>query len=285
MKIILFVCLIALSHLVHAEKGVKLSIIRTGTASTFENLTLENGDWKQIAVNHSAFLIEHPMGNILVDTGLGEKIDEQFNNEVPFIYKPAFAYKKGETVKAQLKKAKVDFSFILITHLHFDHVSGLVDYLDKDVWALPEEIAFKDVGSPPAVLKSQVSNPNIKWRPYAFTKRPYLGFPESLDIYGDQSIVVVPLKGHTPGSVGIFVNTESGKKIFLIGDTVWKKKGIDLELGKFWLSKKLVDHDEEKVLEQIKKLHAFQETHPEIILVPSHDESIQAEFGYFPKRL
>lgn len=284
MNIMLFVCVVALSSVANAIAGVKLSIIKTGTATTLERLTLEGGDWKEIAVNHSAFLIEHPKGNILVDTGLGEKIDEQVKSDMSF-YRPAFAYKKGETAKAQLANNKIDFSFILITHLHFDHVSGLVDFLDKDIWALPEEIAFKDVGTPPGVLKSQVSNPNIKWKPYSFKNIPYLGFSVSLDIYDDQTIVVVPLKGHTPGSVGIFVNTDSGHNFFLIGDTVWKKKGIDTQKGKFWLSKKLVDNDGDKVLEQIKMLHLFQDKNPQIIIMPSHDESVQAPFGYFPKRL
>ncbi len=284
MKFMVFAFVIGLSSIVHASAGVKLSIIRTATAKTLERLNLEGGDWKEIVANHSAFLIEHPKGNILVDTGLGEKIDEQVKSDMTFFHRPAFAYEKGETTKAQLAKEKIDFSFILITHLHFDHVSGLVDFLDKDVWALPEEIAFKDVGTPPAVLKSQVSNPNIKWKPYSFNKTPYLGFSESLDIYGDQSIVVVPLRGHTPGSVGIFVNTESGKQFFLIGDTVWRKKGIDLQKGKFWISKKLVDNDGDKVLEQIKMLHDFQQKNPQIIIMPSHDESVQAPFGYFPKR-
>lgn len=284
MNIMALGLILSFASIVHAADKVKLSIIKTGTAHTYESLALEGGAWKKIEVNHSAFLIEHPKGNILVDTGLGEKIDEQFK-DISFFHRPAFAYKKAETAKAQLAKEKIDFSFILITHLHFDHVSGLVDFLDKDIWALSEEIAFKDVGTPPAVLKSQVLNPNIKWRPYTFTKKPYMGFSESLDIYNDHSIVVVPLRGHTPGSVGIFVNTDSGNKFFLIGDTVWKKKGIDLKLGKFWLSKKLVDLDADKVLEQIQKLHTFQEANPKVIILPSHDESVQAPLGYFPKRL
>lgn len=275
----------SLIPIVHANNGVKLSIIKTGTAKSLESLVLENGDWKKIIINHSAFLIEHPKGNILVDTGLGEKIDEQFYGEIPFLIRLVFAYEKGESVKAQLTKAKIDFRAILITHLHFDHVSGLVDFLDKDIWALPEEIAYKDIGTPPSVLQSQVSNPNIKWHPYSFKRIPYLGFPESLDIYGDNAIVVVPLRGHTPGSVGVIITTNSGKRIFLIGDTAWRKKGIDQQVGKFWLSKKLVDHDSKEVLEQIKKLHLFQEANPDIALVPSHDESVQAPYGYFPKRI
>ncbi len=283
MKLLVITVLTFCSILLHAATGVKFSIIKTGVAPTYENLTLENGDFKKVISNHVAFLIEHPQGNILIDTGLGEKIDEQFK-EIPFYLQGAFAYEKMVTAKTQLEKAKIDFKFILITHIHFDHVSGLVDFPSKDIWALPEEIAFKDVASPPAVLKSQVSSSKIKWKPYKLTSSPFMGFTESLDIYGDQSIVIVPLQGHTPGSVGIIITVASGKKVFLIGDTVWRKKGIDTKLGKFWLSKKLVDNNGDQTLKQIQQLHTFQSMHPEITLIPSHDESIHAPFGYFPQR-
>ena len=267
-----------------AGNGVKLSIIKTGQAVSSEWLTLESGGMEKVISNHSAFLIEHPKGNILIDTGLGEKIDEQFK-DIPFYYRGAFAYEKSDSVKKQLEKEKIDFQFILLTHMHFDHVSGIADFLEKEVWALPEEVAFKDVGTPPAILQSQVSLPTIKWKPYNFSPSPFLDFKESYDLFGDQSAVVVPLRGHTPGSVGIIVTTNSGKKIFLIGDTVWRKKGIDSKLQKFWFASRLVDNDRELVFKTITLLHDFQKKHPEIILMPSHDQSIQEPFGYFPKRI
>lgn len=285
MKSFIALLLFSYSLTALAGNGVKLSIIKTGTAPTYEWLTLEGGDWKKVIANHSAFLIEHPKGNILVDTGLGEKIDDQFKADMPFFHRIGFAYEKEESAKAQLAKENIDFSFLLITHLHFDHVSGLLDFPGKEIWALPEEVAFKDSGTPPAVLKSQVSSPEIKWKTYSFSNQAYMGFPESLDVYQDQSIVVVPLRGHTPGSVGIIMTTESGKKIFLVGDTVWRKKGIDLKKPKFWLSSKMVDLDKEKVQKEIEVLYEFQKAYPDVIIMPSHDQSIHEPFAYFPKRI
>jgi glyoxylase-like metal-dependent hydrolase (beta-lactamase superfamily II) len=285
MKLIIALLLLTYSLTALAGNGVKLSIIKTGYASSYEWLTLESGDFKKVIINHSAFLIEHPKGNILVDTGLGEKVDEQFKADMPFIHRIGFAYEKGESVRTQLAKENIDFAFLLLTHLHFDHVSGLVDFPAKDIWALPEEIAFKDSGTTPGVLKSQVSSPDIKWRPYSFQPHLFMGFSEGLDVYNDQSVVIVPLRGHTPGSVGIIVTTESGKKIFLVGDTVWSKKGIDLKRPKSWLSSRLVDLDKEKVQKEIELLHDFQTSYPDVILMPSHDQSIQEPFGYFPKRI
>lgn len=285
MKLIIAPLLLFLSLNANAGSGVKLSIIKTGHANTLESLTLENGDWKKVQMNHSAFLIEHPKGNILVDTGLGEKIDEQFKADMPFFHRIGFAYNKEETAKSQLAKNKIDFSFILLTHLHFDHVSGLVDFPEKEIWAPQEEINFQHTGKAPAILKSQVDSPMIKWKSYSFSSQPFMGFSESLDVYNDQTIVIVPLRGHTPGSVGIIVTTDSGKKIFLIGDTVWRKKGIDTKRPKFWYASRLVDLDKDKVQQALEELNAFQKANQDVILIPSHDQSIQESFGYFPKRI
>ena len=282
-KMLIITLLVLINQTLHAE--VRLSIIKTGQAKTYEWLTLKNGDWRQVIANHSAFLIEHPKGNILVDTGLGEKIDDQFKADMPLIHRIGFAYEKGVTAKQQLSDNKVDVSFILLTHLHFDHVSGLLDFPEKGVWALPEEIAFKDQASAPAVLISQVNSPEIKWKPYQLKPQPFMGFSESFDVFNDQSVVIVPLRGHTPGSVGIIVSLTNGKKIFLIGDTVWRKKGVDQKLPKFWLSSKLVDLDKDKVQKEIEGLYEFQKTYPEVIIMPSHDQSVQEQFGYFPTRL
>jgi len=46
-----------------------------------------------------------------------------------------------------------------------------------------------------------VAAPTLQFNPV-----PYETFDESADLYKDGSVVVVPLRGHTPGSVGIFVN-------------------------------------------------------------------------------
>ncbi len=49
-----------------------------------------------------------------------------------------------------------------------------------------------------------------------------MGFDESLDLFGDGRLVLVPLPGHTPGSVGLFVTLDSGRRLFFSGDTSWR---------------------------------------------------------------
>ena len=46
-------------------------------------------------------------------------------------------------------------------------------------------------------------------RELRFSDTPYEIYPQSLDLYKDGSIVLVPLPGHTPGSVGVFINLDA----------------------------------------------------------------------------
>ena len=51
------------------------------------------------------------------------------------------------------------------------------------------------------------------------------------------------MPGHTPGSVGVFVNLPSGKRFLIIGDTSWTKEGVDWPAEKPWLARRMVDFD------------------------------------------
>ena len=86
---------------------------------------------------------------------------------------------------------------ILLTHSHWDHVSGLPDFPGVPVWVTPQEREFiRKSGS----LDFCRLFTDIRYEEYGFEGGPYLGFPASHDIYGDGSIVVVPAPGHTPAA-------------------------------------------------------------------------------------
>jgi hypothetical protein len=66
----------------------------------------------------------------------------------------------------------------------------------------------------------------------AFQPRPYETFDESADVFGDGSVVVVKLPGHTPGSVGVFVNVSPTLRMFHVGDAVNVVEAVERRLTK-----------------------------------------------------
>jgi len=52
---------------------------------------------------------------------------------------------------------------------------------------------------------------------YELDGPPVLTFTRSHDLFGDGSVVLVDLAGHTPGSVGVLLHTSAGP-VLLAGD-------------------------------------------------------------------
>jgi glyoxylase-like metal-dependent hydrolase (beta-lactamase superfamily II) len=165
---------------------------------------------------------------------------------------------------------------ILLTHSHWDHVSGLPDFRGVPVWVTREEHKFISEGG-----KGQFGKPftGIRYEEYGFEAGPYFGFPSSHDVYGDGSIVVVPAPGHTPGGVIIFVVLNDGTRYAFVGDLVWQLEGITRREERPWISRKLADSDAEGNRQNLLRMIAVKERLPELIVVPAHEMRV---FAHMP---
>lgn len=262
-----------------------LSIIKTGQATSVEGLIFSGGEYtKKVIVNHSAFLIKNGDKTILFDTGLGSQIDQQFKADMPWWGKIFFDYELLQTAKEQLDKANIKVDQIFLSHVHWDHASGLVDFPDTPVAIPDQELKERDALAVAAVLPSQLKIEESRWKSFQLEDKPYLGFEQSYDVFGDESVMIVPLPGHTFGSVGMFIKTNT-HHFFLLGDLVWDTKAITGLHEKMFVASKVVDRNPPQVFEQIKKVHEFMQKNPNVLIVPAHEEKVQKTLGYFPRWL
>jgi N-acyl homoserine lactone hydrolase len=108
---------------------------------------------------------------------------------------------------------------------------------------------------------------------------PYLGFDHSKDIYGDGTMVVVPLPGHTPGSLGVFLKLGQ-RSVFLIGDAADTLEAAERGLPKSTPIRANTDFEPEVADTTTRRIADFHRAHPEIDLVPAHDRTaFAAAFG------
>lgn len=216
-------------------------------------------------------LIEHPKGNLLFDTGFGKDVDVHFKT-VPALMRATSKYEKEPTVAAQLQKSGIALKAVILTHAHWDHVSGLADLPGVPVWVNDQERSFIKYGDDATALIRNFGD--LNYRVYNFPSGPYLGFNKSYDVFEDGSVVLVPASGHTPGSIIAFITLPGDKRYALIGDLVWQTEGINLPAEKPWISRKLVDWDEQRVRQLIVQMHQLQAAIPGLVIVPAHDRRV-----------
>ncbi len=277
------------TYAVSGESDLSFSAIKTAQSSgTSEAMVVDGGDlftWRKLA--HVAVLVRHPKGDFLWDTGIGIEAEEQmavFN----FIDSLLYSIDNVEPARLQLDANGYDVKklmAIIPSHMHWDHASGIEDFLGVPIWIQQESYDEAVAGQPSSFLQSQYDHKAINWQILKMADQVYQGFSKSLDIFGDGTAVLVGLSGHTHGQLGLFLTTGSGKRYFFIGDTAWTLKGVHENKSRPAIAEWLVDVDTdiEKNAIVIEKIHHLSKKDAELIIVPAHDELQLKKLPRYPE--
>lgn len=273
----------ATQRVVPSKTGTaRVSLLPTGTVSSKEGFTVRGGDLgKNISMLMTAIYVEHERGAYLFDAGLSSRGQAHYET-TPTVMQLASRLTLSDAAKTRLDKARRTSALkgILLSHSHWDHVSGVADFAESlPVFVHPNEIAFAR-SHPLAALARDIGH---KLEPLAFDDGPHEMWETSEDIFGDGSVVLVPLPGHTPGSMGLFVTTRD-KRFFFVGDLVWNAQGVEKCEERPWLARRDVDVDPTGVREQIARTHRLTKLDPALIVVPAHDERASALVPTWPEQ-
>lgn len=252
----------------------------TGTYATRAALAIKGGsfaDTRHFAA--TGVLVRHPRGDLLIDAGFGSHVAEHLALLPRFVRAP---YTATRTVSEQLDSSGYDpnrLLGVLVTHSHWDHVSGLGE-LRVHVWINAAERAYA-ADDPDGKVFRHLSR-GLKVHEYALDGPAYLGFSSSFDVHGDGSVVVALAGGHTLGSVVVFVTLPAGHRYAFIGDLTWQLDGIRRRVERPWLLTKLADTDHEQLRQGL--LNAIPLTEV-MAVVPAHDRDAYDGIPLLPTRL
>lgn len=192
---------------------LRFSLVRTGQSTGSGEFAWRDGGWiKPPGVNFVAVLIEHRGDRLLFGTGLGRQINAQLDSALPWREK---RYADVRPARDQLGDEAGGMTGVILGCARWDHASGLVDFADMPVLASPESMRYASTATPPAVLPAQFAH-GVKWQPLRFEQRPFQGFDESLDLFGDGRLMLVKLPGHD--ALGLFMTLDDGRRFFFRGD-------------------------------------------------------------------
>jgi glyoxylase-like metal-dependent hydrolase (beta-lactamase superfamily II) len=225
---------------------------------------------RRIPIALSAFLIEHPQARVLVDPGVCIDAEQRAVAQVPAALRVAVRPPRDvlptTRALAELPDAPV-VDFALPTHLHWDHICGLLDMPDLPVSLHQPELSWVTTGpiAPVGGVRDALQHRPIST--YTLDGPPVATFERSHDLFGDGAVTLVDLAGDTPGSIGILARTHTGW-VLLAGDAAWHSSQVEEIRQKTNYPGALADEDRDLCFRTLHRLHAAR-SHMRII--PSHD--------------
>lgn len=177
-----------------------------------------------------AWVIEHPEGIFVVDTGetsLTARPD-YFPRWHPY-YRLAvrMAVAPQDEIGPQLNQLGIppaDIKAVVLTHLHTDHAGGLHHFPECDIYVHPSELAAA------RNFLSRINGYLPHHWPKGFAPKAIAFQAEPVGPFGGvqyltqaRDVMIVPTPGHTPGHVSVIAR-QNGISYFLAGDTSYTEQ-------------------------------------------------------------
>lgn len=171
-----------------------------------------------------AWLIEHPEGLIIIDTGETARVDEPgyFPRWHPYFKLGVREWvEPSEEIGPRLEElgfSPRDVRWVVMTHLHTDHAGGLAHFTDSEI--LISEVEFRNASGFMGKVRGFLPHRWPEWlapRLFGLDPKPFGPFPESLSLTDAGDLVIVPSPGHTKGHVSVVLD-DGDQAIFFAGD-------------------------------------------------------------------
>ncbi len=241
---------------------------------TVEANTLMYGLSGELTIPMPAFLIEHPRGLILFDTGLvPAAMDDPVSVYGELAHLTKIRAEPDQRLDRQIQALGYrlsDVTHVIASHAHFDHAGGLYLFPEAKFYAGRGELRF------------------AMWPDYigaGFFRRADLEATRSfnwheipgvdVDLFGDGSIVVLFTPGHTPGELSLLVRLP-GRNVILTGDTVHLRAALEHEIHF------PVDADTAAAVRSLRRLKLLRDSADATVWI-THDPQDWAEHPHAPQ--
>jgi N-acyl homoserine lactone hydrolase len=193
-----------------------------------------------------SYLIEHPRGLVLFDSGLHADTRIDAEKRLGFLAKLFHVeFGAGETVGERLRALGHDparVTHLVTSHLHFDHTGGHSEIANARLVVQRHEW---EAGHTPELMQKNGYNP----LDYDLGHALELVDGEH-DLFGDGSVVCLPTYGHTPGHQSLRVRLASGEVVLTADACYFRRTLEEMNLPP-------IVHDAEQMTESLRRLAAL----------------------------
>jgi N-acyl homoserine lactone hydrolase len=190
---------------------VRLYVLDCGTIISHEpeRFGLSRSDVPDPDFSDPCFLVVHPKGILLFDTGL---TDAQVGRP---IYENKMGYEgqlKTVSLKGQLANIGVTapmITYLAISHSHWDHVGNANDYAASTWLARKAEYG---------VMFGPNANATARKGYDALAKAHIQYIDGDHDVFGDGKVILLSTPGHTPGHQSLYVKLARTGGVVVSGD-------------------------------------------------------------------
>jgi N-acyl homoserine lactone hydrolase len=192
---------------------VKMYALECGRIEMLDLALFDKGgafDGRTNSAVDTCYLIRHPKGDLLWDTGLPDALNAQKDG----VTGGPFHVSVPNTLVGQLDAIGVkpaDIDYLSLSHSHFDHVGNAGQYAGSTFIVNENEYThlFRDDARKDAQNFAAYS---------ALETSETVKFTGSYDVFGDGSVTIIDTPGHTPGHTVLQLQLVNAGTVLLSGD-------------------------------------------------------------------
>ena len=222
-----------------------------------------------------AFLITHPTaGPVLVDTAFHASVAAQPAANLGRLMARLSRARvdPDKTITAQLRERGIDarqLGTVILTHLHFDHASGIAEYPAATFVLSEREWEAASTDDRPTLRGYHPAHFDylFDYRTVDFdgpTISSYASFGRTFDLFGDGSLRLAFTPGHSAGHCAVIARLRD-RDFVIAGDSIYTYAQLE---GADPPPQPVDMHNWKRSL---RELQQFKRTYPQAVIVPGHD--------------
>jgi N-acyl homoserine lactone hydrolase len=204
---------------------MKLQFLAAGRIRLKKSIYIKSADRSEtFEAPVSSALIRHNQGNVLFDTGCHPSVVEHGEERWgPLMKVMTPVMRAEETLLPSLAAVGVnpdDIDVVVCSHLHPDHCGCNAFFKKASIL-----VHVREIEAAQAPAAEAAGYLRADWD-HGQPTDPING---ERDVFGDGRVVLIPLPGHTPGTMGANVHLDRDGSFLLVSDAVSLRENLDTD--------------------------------------------------------